>query len=107
MFRFKVRLNCRVKQAVVDTTVEVTLVSDRMIPQLSEKVPVLSEKVPVLEQVHIKTAGRGLQMNGSIVDPVTIRLGDIVFKERLYVAPFEDYMLLGLDYKKSMEPLLT
>ncbi|KAH3801425.1 hypothetical protein DPMN_155075 [Dreissena polymorpha] len=94
MFRVEVKLNGLVIQAVVDTAAEVTLVSDRVIAQLSAK-------VPVLEQVLMKTAGRGLQMNGSIVGPVTIQLGDMVFKERVYVAPIEDYMLLGLDFLKK------
>jgi hypothetical protein len=94
MFRVKVRLNGLAVQAVVDTAAEVTLVSDRVVAQLSEK-------VPVLEHVYMKTAGRGLQMNGSIVGPVTIQLGDMVFQERVYVAPIEDCMLLGLDFLKK------
>ncbi|KAH3707017.1 hypothetical protein DPMN_066410 [Dreissena polymorpha] len=49
----------------------------------------------------MKTAGRGLHMNGSIVGPVTIQLGDMVFQERVYVAPIEDCMLLGLDFLKK------
>ncbi|KAH3781668.1 hypothetical protein DPMN_159569 [Dreissena polymorpha] len=91
MFRVNVRVNGLVVQAVVDTTAEVTLVSYRVVAQLPEE-------VPVLEHVYMKTAGRGLQMNGSIVGPVTIQLGDMIFKEMVYVAPIEDCMLLGQDF---------
>ena len=94
MFRVDVRVKGLVVKAVVDTAAEVTLVSDRVVAQLPED-------VPVLEHVYMKTAGRGLQMNGSIVGPVTIQLGDMVFQERVYVAPIEDCMLLGLDFLKK------
>ncbi|KAH3720686.1 hypothetical protein DPMN_063590 [Dreissena polymorpha] len=91
MFRVKVRLIGLAIQAVVDMAAEVILVSNRVIAHISKR-------VPVLEQVYMKTAGRGLQMNGSIVGPVTIQLGDMVFQERVYVAPIEDCMLLRLDF---------
>ena len=37
----------------------------------------------------------------SIVGPVTIQLGDMVFQEMVYVAPIEDCRLLGLDFLKK------
>ena len=40
------------------------------------------EVVPAVEYVNIKTAERGLQMNGSIVGQVAIQLGDSFFKRR-------------------------
>ncbi|KAH3751188.1 hypothetical protein DPMN_185737 [Dreissena polymorpha] len=40
-------------------------------------------------------------MNGSIVGPVSIQLGNMVFQERVYVAHIEDCMLLGLDFLKT------
>ncbi|KAH3876912.1 hypothetical protein DPMN_000764 [Dreissena polymorpha] len=94
MFRVDVRVNGLEVKAVVDTAAEVTLVSDRVVAQLPEE-------VPVLEHVYMKTAGRGLQMNGFIVGPVTIQLGDLVFQERVYVAPIEDCMLLGVDFLRK------
>ncbi|KAH3707439.1 hypothetical protein DPMN_066845 [Dreissena polymorpha] len=87
-------VNGLVVQAVVDTAVEVSFISDRVVTQLPEE-------VPVLEHVYMKTAGRGLQMNGSVVGPVTIQLGGMVFQERVYLAPIEDCMLLGLDFLKK------
>ncbi|KAH3799082.1 hypothetical protein DPMN_152685 [Dreissena polymorpha] len=67
MFPVYVWVNGLVELAVVDTAAEVTLVSELVEAQLPEE---------VLKHVYMRTAGRALQMNGSIVGPVTIQLGE-------------------------------
>ncbi|KAH3734860.1 hypothetical protein DPMN_041310 [Dreissena polymorpha] len=73
------RLNGFVIQALVDTAAEVTLVSDRVIAQLSA----VGEGSGVGTSAYENCRER-LQMNGSIVGPVTIQLGNMVFKEKVY-----------------------
>lgn len=97
MFRINVTLGDGfVVQAVIDTAAEVTLVSDRVF----EKIP---GDIPVLEQVSVMTAGRELFMKGAIVGPIKIEIGGQSFTEKVYVAPIEDSMLLGLDFMRKHE----
>ncbi|KAH3878356.1 hypothetical protein DPMN_002245 [Dreissena polymorpha] len=92
MFRINVTLgDGLVVQAVIDTAAEVTLVSDRVFVKLP------GDK-PVLEQVSVMTAGLDLCMKGAIVGPVKIEIRGQTFTEKMYVAPIEDSMLLGLDF---------
>ena len=77
-------------QAVVDTAAEVTLISDRLFHTLNPP-------PPFIRPCKIATAGRELSMDGSVVGPVRLKIGDRECKENIYVAPLEDEMLLGFD----------
>ena len=97
------KLNVRVQgipvTAVVDTSAEVTLVSDSFFQSWQDK-PSLMRSCKML------TAGRELTMRGSVVRPVKLQLGSKTCEHDLYVAPIEDNMLLGLDVLKQFEAKL-
>ena len=78
-------------QAVVDTAATVTIISDSIFRELEPK-------PPYLKKVILHTAGRDLRMDGFVVGPLTLKLGEITFPEAVYVAPIQDDMLLGLDF---------
>ena len=77
--------------AVIDTAADVTIISDSIFREL-QPTP------PYLKKVILHTAGRDLRMDGFVVGPVTLKLGEITFPEAVYVAPIQDDMLLGLDF---------
>ena len=77
--------------AVIDTAAEVTIISDSIFREL-QPTP------PYLKKVILHTAGRDLRMDGFVVGPVALKLGEITFPEAVYVAPIQDEMLLGLDF---------
>ena len=77
--------------AVIDTAAEVTIISDSIFREL-QPTP------PYLKKVVLHTAGRDLRMDGFVVGPVALKLGEITFPEAVYVAPIQDDMLLGLDF---------
>ena len=77
--------------AVIDTEAEVTIISDSIFREL-QPTP------PYLKKVILHTAGRDLRMDGFVVGPVALKLGEITFPEAVYVAPIQDDMLLGLDF---------
>ena len=77
--------------AVVDTAAAVTIISDSIFREL-QPTP------PYLKKVILHTAGRDMKMEGFVVGPVALKLGEITFPEAVYVAPIQDDMLLGLDF---------
>ena len=74
-------------QAVIDTAAEVTTISDSIFRELQPT-------VPYLKKVILHTAGRDLRMDGFVVGPVTLKLGEITFPEAVYVAPIQDGLAL-------------
>lgn len=82
-------------QAVLDTGAEVTIISDKIFPQIQPTPPVVKE-------VNLRPAGRDMIMKGKIVGPVKISLGNKVYNEHVYVAPIEDKMLLGLGFLRKI-----
>ena len=75
---------------IVDTASEVTILSDKFYDSLPTKPDVIKE-------ITLYTAGRDLSMKGFLLEPTTIEIDGLVFKENLYVAPLGDAMLIGLD----------
>ena len=71
--------------AVIDAVAGVTLISDQIFENLCPK-------PTILKKVTMHTAARDSNMTGLIVG-----LGSENFEERVYVAPIEDDMLLGID----------
>ena len=53
---------------------------------------------PYLKKVILHTAGRDLRMDGFVVGPVALKLGEIIFPYSVYVAPMKEDMLFGLDF---------
>ena len=90
VFKLDVDMEGHRVQAVVDTAAEVTLISDRLFHTLNP-LP------PFIRPCKIATAGRELSMDGSVVGPVRLKIGDRECTENIYVAPLEDEMLLGFD----------
>ena len=78
-------------QAVVDTAAAVTIISDSIFRELEPK-------PPYLKKVILHTAGRDMKMEGFVVGPVALKLGETIFPEAVYVAPIQDDMLLGLNF---------
>ena len=91
MFRVLILIQGVKTFAVVDTVVEVTIISDKLYESLEEKSKIIKEVV-------MNTAGRDLKMKAHIVFPVRLKLGEKVYEEQIYVAPIEDEMLLGIDF---------
>ena len=58
----------------------------------------MEPKPPCLKRVIWHTAGRDLKMCGSVVGPVSLKLGHSTFSEAVYVVPIQDDMFLGLDF---------
>ena len=91
MLRVSVVLQGKQINAVVDTAAEVTIISDSVFREMEPK-------PPCLKNVILHTAGRDMKMEGFVVGPVALKLGNSTFPEAVYVAPIQDDMLLGLDF---------
>ena len=91
MLSVPVSLQDVILQAVVDTAAAVTIISDSIFRELEPK-------PPYLKKVILHTAGRDMKMEGFVVGPVALKLGETTFPEAVYVAPIQDDMLLGLDF---------
>ena len=91
MIKVRVTLEDKEISAIVDTAAQVTIVSDKVFEKLNWK-------GPVLKKVVLQTAGRQLKIDGSIVGPLRLKLGNKTYEERVYVAPIMDDLLLGLDF---------
>ena len=78
-------------KAVVDTAAMVTIGSDKIYREMKPN-------PPCLKVVALQTAGRDMRMDGHIVGPASLKLGNTTFPEVVHVAPIQDDMLLGLDF---------
>jgi hypothetical protein len=94
MFKVPVEVQGIQLHAVVDTTAQVTLVSEDFYKSLDPAPPIRKEVV-------MNTAGKGMQMNGNIAGPFQVVLGTHQFSVEIYVAPIEEEMLLGLDFLEA------
>ena len=81
--------------AVLDTSAEVTVLSDRLLKELHPQ-------PSLIRKVTLKSAGRGLKMEGRVVGPINIKIGKNLYNEEIYVAPIEDDMLLGLKFLRKI-----
>ena len=80
---------------VLDTAAEVTVLSDRLLKELHSQ-------PAMIRKVTLKSAGRGLKMEGRVVGPINIKIGKNLYNEEIYVAPIEDDMLLGLKFLRKI-----
>ena len=79
MLRVPVILQGKEIKAVVDTAAEVTFISDTVFRELEPK-------PPCLKRVTRHTAGRDMKMEGFVVGPVALKMGNSTFHEAVYVA---------------------
>lgn len=82
--------------AIIDTASEVTLISDKLYNSFQSP-------PSVLEEFTLRGAGREMEMKGYLIDLTSIDLDGLKFKEKLYVAPIEDEMLIGLDFMTTFQ----
>jgi hypothetical protein len=94
MFRVPVEVQGMQLQAVVDTAVQVKLVSEEFYKSLDPAPPIRKEVV-------MNTAGKGMQMNEYIAGPFQVVLETHQFSVEIYVAPIEEDMLLVLDFLEA------
>ena len=76
---------------VIDTAAMVTIISDRVYRKMAVK-------PELLKTVILKTAGRDQKLNGQVVGPVSLKLGESLYSVLVHVAPIYEDMLLGLNF---------
>ena len=84
-------INGEVLHAIIDTGADVTLISDEVYNRMSEKPKKIGNVV-------LRTAGKGMKMEGQIVGPTNIIIGGRTYASNIYVAPLETEMILGRDF---------
>ena len=77
-------------QAVIDTAAAVTIISDSIFRELEPK-------STHLKKVILHTSRQDMKMEGFVVGPVALKLGEITFPEAVCVSPIQIDMLLRLD----------
>ena len=98
-FTLPVRVNDRHIDAVVDSAADVTIISEELYSSLNRK----PKKVKV---IHLDTAGKEMSMEGFIAEPISIAIGQSIYKGPIYVAPIEQDMLLGIDLLRKGQAVL-
>ena len=88
MIKISVKINGQDVSAILNTAAEVSI-SFRSIFQT------INIKLKIVKKVVMHAAGRNMQMAGTKLDSVRLKIGSQEYLEPLYVAPIENYMLLG------------
>ena len=78
-------------KSVIDTAAMVTVISDRVYRNMAVKPELLKTAI-------LKTAGRDQKINGQVVGPVSVKLGESTYSVLVHVAPIHEDMLLGLNF---------
>ena len=89
--RIPVILQGRALKAVVDTAAMVTILYDKVYREMKPN-------PPDLKVVTLQTTGRDMRIDGNIVGPVSLKLGNTTFPEVVHLALIQEDMLLGLDF---------
>ncbi|KAH3837350.1 hypothetical protein DPMN_110736 [Dreissena polymorpha] len=76
--------------AVIDSAAEVSLISDRVSKAMKQP-------PPKQRDVKLLMTGRDASMQGFVVGPVELKIGNCWYQEHMYVAPTDVDMLLGFD----------
>ena len=85
-FTVPIQVNDVAVEAVLDSSAEVTITSEKIYESL--------KKPPKkLYDVRLDTAGRQLSMNGFVAGPVKLQIGRSTYEGPVYVAPIEQGML--------------
>ncbi|KAH3893570.1 hypothetical protein DPMN_017718 [Dreissena polymorpha] len=90
LFCMNVQVGDIVVNAVVDSASEVSIISEKVYKSMKHP-------PPKLRNVKLLTAGKDMSMQGFIVGPIKLKIGNCWYKEQLYVAPIDTDMLLGFD----------
>ena len=86
-------------RARIDSGADITILSSQIYESLKEK----PAKV---EEVTMQMADKEQELKGFIIEPLKLQLGSQTFKEKIYVAPVCDEMLLGHDLLHHLGVLL-
>ena len=78
-------------KSVIDTAAMVTIISDRVYRKMAVKPELLKTAI-------LKTAGHDQKLNGQVVGPVSLKLGESLYSVLVHVAPIYEDMLLGLNF---------
>lgn len=98
-FTVNVRVGEKPVTAVVDTAAQVTIISDNVYQSLTHK-------PTVIRRVQLRAAGRDMAMQGLVVGPVKLKIGDSWYEENVHVAPIDQEMLLGFDLLRNRQAVL-
>ena len=77
--------------AIIDTAAMVTVISDKLYKEIAVKPESLKTAI-------LKTAGRDQKINGQVIGPVSLKLGESTYSVLVLVAPIYENMLLGLNF---------
>ena len=77
--------------AIIDTAAMVTVISDKLYKEIAVKPESLKTAI-------LKTAGHDQKINGQVVGPVSVKLGESVYAVLVHVAPIYEDMLLGFNF---------
>ena len=80
-----------VLNAVIDTAAMVTVISDTLYKEMAVKPELLKTAI-------LTTAGRDQKLNGQVIGPVSLKLGESLYSVLVHVAPIYEDMLLGLNF---------
>jgi predicted aspartyl protease len=86
-------------KARVDSGVEITILSTQVYDRLKKK----PKKV---KDVEMQLADKEAVLKGFTIKPLRNEIGSQIFKERVYVAPINDEMLLGHDLLQHLGVML-
>ncbi|XP_052239462.1 uncharacterized protein LOC127850461 isoform X4 [Dreissena polymorpha] len=89
-FCLKVQVGDVMVDAVIDSAAEVSLISDRVYKAMKQP-------PPKQRDVKLLMTGRDASMQGFVVGPVKLKIGNYWYQQHLYVAPTDVDMLLGFD----------
>ncbi|KAH3777315.1 hypothetical protein DPMN_178755 [Dreissena polymorpha] len=87
-FCLKVQVGDVMVDAVIDSAAEVSLISDRVYKAMKQP-------PPKQRDVKLLMTGRDASMQGFVVGPVKLKIGNYWYQQHLYVAPTDVDMLLG------------
>ena len=89
--RIPVKVQGKRVEGIIDTASEVTIISDKFYDSLPTKPSFIKE-------FTLSTAGRNMSMKGHLLEPTSVIINGLEYKENIYVAPLEDAMLIGIDF---------
>ncbi|KAH3818785.1 hypothetical protein DPMN_120511 [Dreissena polymorpha] len=89
-FCLKVQVGDVMVDAVIDSAAEVSLISDRVYKAMKQP-------PPKQRDVKLLMTGRDASMQGFVIGPVKLKIGNYCYQQHLNVAPTDVDMLLGFD----------
>ena len=87
------KLNKQQVNAVLDTASQICVISTDFYEKMFDK-----PKLKANHKVLLKGAGKDMDMFGCVLDDVSIKFVDKIYKWSVIVAPIEDDFIIGLDF---------